>query len=92
MKRFHPLKHRSSAKFLRAVGITREQCVTLRDKILVCIQAEQEAQPMKKRGKKTVTVTVEDQWLLPLTYLRQYPTFEQLGQPFGIWESSAHKV
>ena len=92
MKRFKTLQYRSPAKFLRAVGISLEQFVTLRDKILACIQAEQKAQPMKKRGRKAITLTVEDKLLLTLTYLRHYPTFDQLGDQFGICESYAHKV
>jgi hypothetical protein len=92
MKRFETLQHLSSKKFFRAVGISLDQFVTLRDKILACIQAEQEAQPMKKRGKKAVTLTVADKLLLTLTYLRHYPTFAQLGDQFGICESYAHKV
>jgi len=92
MKRFETLKTRAPHQFLRAAGISLEQFVTLRDKILACIQAEQEAQPMKKRGKKAVTLTVEDKLLLTLTYLRHYPTCAQLGIQFGICESYAHKV
>jgi len=77
MTRFETLKHRSPAKFLRAVGIRLEQFLTLRNQIIACIQAEREAHPMKKRGKKPVTLTVEDQLLLTLTDLRHDPTFEQ---------------
>jgi hypothetical protein len=92
MKRFETLQNLSSRKFFRAVGISLDQFVTLRDKILACIQAEQEAQPLKKRGKKAVTLTVADQLLLTLTSLRHSPTFAQLGDQFGSGESSAHKV
>jgi hypothetical protein len=92
MKRFETLKNRSSTKFLRAVGISLAQFLTGRDKMRACIPAEQAAQPMKKRGRKGITLTVEDKLLLPLTYLRHYPTFEQLGQQFGICESDAHKI
>ena len=92
MKRFVFLQHRSSAQFIRTVGISLDQFLTIRDQLLACIRAEQDARPMKKRGKKAVILTVEDKLLLTLTYLRHYPTFEQLGQQFGISESYAHKV
>jgi hypothetical protein len=92
MKRFETLRHRPPRKFVRAVGMTLDQFLTVRDKIVAGIHAEQEAQPMKKRGKKAITLTVEDKVLLTLTYLRHYPTFEQLGDQFGICESYAHKV
>jgi hypothetical protein len=92
MKRFATLKHRSPRTFLRAVGLSLDQFMTLRDQIRACIQAEQEAQPLKKRGQKAVTLTVDDKLLLTLMYLRHYPTFAQLGDQFGICESYAHKV
>jgi hypothetical protein len=92
MKRFETLKHRPPRKFVRTVGIPLDQFLIVRDKIVAGIHAEQKAQPMKKRGKKPVTLTVEDKLLLTLTYLRHYPTFEQLGDQFGICESYAHKI
>jgi hypothetical protein len=92
MKRFETLKNRPPRKFVRTVGIPLDQFLIVRDKILAGIYAEQEAQPMKKRGRKAVTLTVEDKLLLTLTYLRHYPTFEQLGDQFGICESYAHKI
>jgi len=92
MQRFETLKTRSPETFLRAVGISLDQFSMVRDKIVARIQAEQEARPLKKRGKKAVTLTVDDKVLLTLTYLRQYPTFAQLGHQFGICESYAYKV
>jgi hypothetical protein len=92
MTRVVTVKNRSPEKCIRAVGIRLDQFLTLRDQMLICIRAEQEARPMKKRGKKAVILTVEDKLRLTLTYLRHYPTFEQIGQQFGICESYAHKV
>ena len=92
MQRFATLKNRSSATFLRAVGISLDQCLMVRDKMVARIQVEQEAQPLKKRGKKAVTLTVEDKLLLTLSYLRHSPTFAQLGHQCGIGESYAYKV
>jgi hypothetical protein len=92
MKRFETLKDRAPKKFLRAVGIPLDHFLILRDRIIAGIQAEQHLQPMKKRGRKAVTLTVEDKLLLTLTYLRHYPTFDQLGDQFGICESYAHKI
>jgi len=92
MKRFETLKNRPPRKFLRAVGISLDQFLSLRDLIIGVIQAEQTIQPMKKRGRKAILLTVEDKLLLTLTYLRHYPTFEQLGDQFGISEPYAHKI
>lgn len=92
MTRFAIIRTYPSEKFTRIVGIRLDQFLCLRDQLLTCLRAEQEARPMKKRGKKATLVTVEDKLLLTLTYLRHYPTFEQVGQQFGISASYAHKI
>lgn len=45
---------------------------------------------MRQRGLKS-SLTIEDQLLLTLIYLRQYHTFLQLGELFSISESYAQK-
>jgi hypothetical protein len=45
---------------------------------------------MRQRGLKG-SLTIADQLLLTLIYLRQYHTFLQLGEMFSISESYAHK-
>lgn len=35
---------------------------------------------------------MEEELLLTLSYVRHYPTFQQLGRQFGISESNAHKL
>lgn len=92
MTRFAIIQTYSSEKFTRIVGIRLDQFLCLRDQLLTCLRAEQEARPMKKRGKKARLLTLEDKLLLTLTYLRHYPTFEQVGQQFGISASYAHKI
>jgi len=92
MTRFALLQTYSPEKFTRTVGIRLDQFLYLRDQILACLLAEQEARPMKKRSKKATLVTVEDKLLLTVTYVRHDPTFEQIGQPFGISASSAHNI
>ncbi len=77
MKRFETLKTWSSTPFLRAVGLSLEQFLTVRDKVRACIQADQETQPLKKRGRKGIPFTGEDKRLLPLTYLRHDPPCAQ---------------
>ncbi|HEX4948209.1 MAG TPA: transposase family protein [Blastocatellia bacterium] len=46
--------------------------------------------PMRQRGRKG-TLSVADQLLLTMLYLRQYHTFLQLGELFDISESYAQK-
>jgi hypothetical protein len=46
--------------------------------------------PIRRRGRKS-SLSIEDQLLLTLIYLRQYHTFLQLGEMFSISESYASK-
>lgn len=92
MKRFEPLKSLPPKEFLREVGITLEQFDLLRELLVADITAERLRYPIKKRGKQHSRLTVEDRLLLTLTYIRHYPTFQQLGQQVGISESYAHKL
>jgi hypothetical protein len=45
---------------------------------------------VRKRGRPS-SLTIADQLLLTLLYLRQYNTFLELGDKFSISESYAHK-
>ena len=79
-------------EFLRDVGITLDQFLLISDQVDTLIAAEQRRWPMKRRGKHSSQLTNEDKLLLTLTYLRHYPTFQQLGGQFGISESYAYKL
>lgn len=78
--------------FLRDVGVSLDQFLAIRDQVVALIKAEQTRWPMKRRGKHVSQLTVEDKLLLTLTYLRHYPTFQQLGAQFEISESYAYKI
>lgn len=64
------------------------------------IQAELEHAKLKserctliaKGGGRKPSLSIQDQILLTLTYLRQYPTFEWLGLSFGVSESTANNI
>lgn len=92
MRRFEPLTSLSPEEFLRDVGLTREQFLAVRDHLVTAITDERIRWPIKNRGKQTSRLTIEDKLLLTLTYVRHYPTFQQLGPQFGISESYAHKL
>jgi hypothetical protein len=92
MRCFESLTSLSSEEFLRDVGMTLEQFLTVRDQVVAAMIAERVRAPIKNRGKQTSRLTVEDKLLLTLTYVRHYPTFQQLGSQFGISESYAHKL
>ena len=92
MRRFTTVSRQSPEDFLRDVGITHDQFLLVRDQLLLLITTERTRWPMKRRGKQSSQLTVEDKLLLTLTYLRHYATFQQLGQQFGISESYAYKI
>jgi hypothetical protein len=92
MRRFTTVSQQAMEEFLRDVGITHDQFLHVRDQILTLMAAERKRWPMKRRGKPSSQLTVEDKLLLTLTYLRHYATFQHLGQQFGISESSAYTM
>ena len=81
----------SDSLFLRDVGVSKQTFQWLLDKIEVYIATQRQKNPMKKRGLKS-SLTLGQQLLLTLTYLRHYPTFVKLGKEFSISESYANKI
>ena len=86
------VKHCYGTTFRRRVGIRRR---TFRQ-IYKCVRRYEKEkrtqQPLSRRGKKSTALTLVEKLLLTFVYLRQYPTFEELGAMFGICESYANKV
>lgn len=85
------MKRLPEAEFLRSVGLSFDHFEQLVHQVRVFIEQARESDPMKKRGIKG-TLSLEDQVLLPLFYLRDYGTFLKLGQQFGVSESYANKI
>ncbi|MDQ7004231.1 MAG: transposase family protein [Ghiorsea sp.] len=73
-------------------GITQKNFSDLYDKIKQHIENEKKLNPLKRRGLKSSRVSLQDCILLALYYIRHYPTFQVLGNVFGIQESYCHKV
>lgn len=92
MRQFAGISQQGDDEFLRDVGGTREQFLMIRDRLVAFIAEERTRWPIKQRGQQSSRVSIEDRWLLPLTYLRHSPTFQQFGQQFGISESYAHTL
>jgi hypothetical protein len=76
--------------FLRLYGISYGLFETLLGKVASFIEAQKQAHPLSKRGRKS-GLPLADQLLLTLVYLRQYSTFLSVGHQFGISESYAQK-
>lgn len=92
MRRFTTVSTQPPEEFLRDVGVSLDQFLYIRDQRVLLIAAERKRHPMTRRGKQSSQLTIEDTLLLTLTSMRHYPTFQQLGQQFGISESSAYKI
>ena len=92
MRRFTTVSTQPPEAFLRDVGVTLDQFLRIRDQLVLLIAAERERHPMTRRGKQSSQLPIEEKLLLTLTYLRHYPTFQQLGPQFGISESYAYKM
>ncbi len=86
------VKRKTGKKFRRYVGIRRRTFRQLYRQVRDVLEQERRDQPLKRRGKKSKALSIEDTLLLTLLYLRRYHTFDDLGEPFGISESYAQKI
>ena len=85
MSVYEKIKTLDTEEFQRHVGICQEIFLALLTKVSNYILSQQEKQPMKKRGRKS-SISLADQLLLTLTYMRHYSTFAKLGLEFSISE------
>ena len=77
-------------QFTRLVGVNQATFQIILEKLEAEIIRYKQAKPMRQRGLDS-SLTIADQLLLTLLYLRQYHTFLQLGDLFSISESYACK-
>ena len=90
MSVFEKYKLKRPAEFTRLVGVSYGTFQIILTKLETEITRFKQQKPMRQRGLKS-SVTIADQLLLTLLYLRQYHTFLQLGEMFSISESYAQK-
>jgi hypothetical protein len=90
MSVFEKYKLKRPAEFTRLVGVNYGTFQIILKKLENEITRYKNQKPMRQRGLKG-SLTIADQLLLTLIYLRQYHTFLQLGEMFSISESYAHK-
>jgi len=90
MSVFEKYKSKRPAEFTRLVGVNYGTFQIILTKLEREITRFKQQKPMRQRGLKS-SLTIADQLLLTLLYLRQYQTFLQLGEMFSISESYAHK-
>ncbi|MCT7986155.1 transposase [Laspinema sp. A4] len=82
----------------RLIGITYKQFQDLwREADIVHLQKKAEAERLKttknvKRAGRKITLPIQEQILLTLLYLYQYPSFLYVGAQFGVCESTANTI
>ncbi len=90
MSVFEKYKSKRPTEFTRLVGVNYGTFQIILAKLDNEITRYKQQKPMRQRGLKG-SLTIADQLLLTLLYLRNYHTFLQLGEMFSISESYAQK-
>jgi len=90
MSLYERYKMKKPAEFTRLVGVNYGAFQIILEKLNLQIARFKAEKPIRRRGRKS-SLSIEDQLLLTLIYLRQYHTFLQLGEMFSISESYANK-
>ncbi len=87
---FEKYKLKPPAEFTRLVGVNCGAFQIILEKLENEITPFKQQKPMRGRGLKS-SLTIADQLLLTLIYLRNYHTFRQLSEMFSISESYSQK-
>lgn len=90
MSQFDKYIQKPPAVFTRMVGVSYGTFSIILEKLEITFNAYQNEQPTRKRGKRCA-LSLADQLLLTMLYLRNYDTLLNIGFQFGISESYAHK-
>jgi hypothetical protein len=90
MSQFDRYKTKRPEDFTRLVGVSYGTFQVLLTKLRNQYQFYLAQKPLRQRGRKC-SLSLEDQLLLCLLYLRAYDTLLALGMQFGISESYAQK-
>ena len=91
MSVYENYKMKKPSEFTRLGGVNYGTFQIILQKLETELIRYKQAKPMRRRGIKTSSLTLADQLLLTLIYMRQYHTFLQLGDMFSISESYAQK-
>lgn len=84
--KYSQIKGLESEKFRRLTGIKRP---TFEKMVGILMDSDQ---LKKARGGRKNKLSIEDQLLMALEYIREYRTYFHIGQSYGISESSAYKA
>lgn len=83
--KYEAIKDRKDSEFKRLVGVKKKTFGIMLD----CLKELENKK--KKKGRKP-KLTLENQLLLCLNYLREYRTQYHLGASYGIHESNANRI
>lgn len=90
MSVYEKYKLKRPIEFTRLVGVNYATFQIILEKLKDEIIRYRQTKLVRNRGLPS-SLSIEDQLLLTLTYLRQHHTFLQLGEVFSISESYAYK-
>ncbi len=83
--KYSEAKKLSENHFKRLCGVKKETFNKM-------VEIVQEHQKTKKLSGRPSKLTIEDQILMTLEYLREYRTYFHIGQDYGINESTAYRI
>ncbi len=84
--KYDQIQELKDEKFRRLTGIKR---TTFNKMVAILKDADQQK---KAQGGRKNKLSIENQLLMALEYLREYRTYFHIGQSYGISESSAYKA
>lgn len=84
--KYDQVKNLEEEKFRRLTGVKHSTFLKMVD-----ILKEADLKKKEQGGRKN-KLTIENQLLMALEYLREYRTYFHIGQNYGISESSAYKA
>jgi hypothetical protein len=86
MQKYEHIKNLPSKAFRRLTGVSKS---VFQDMLAIVKLA---ALRKTAKGGRPSTLSIENQVLMSLEYLREYRTYFHLGQSYGMSESSCYKI
>ena len=84
MNHYERTKRLSEADFKQIIGVKRETFAAMVETLIV------EYQKKHEKGGRNPKLTLEEQLLMTLKYLRQYVTQKELAYEFEVGEATVH--
>ncbi len=84
--KYNQIKDLNEEKFRRLTGVKSQ---TFKKMVAILRDADRKK---KSRGGRRNKLSIEDQLLISLEYIREYRTYFHIGRSYGISESSAYKT